>query len=77
MYESDITLFLRELMQNDPQLEVLQKQNRATWWDRKPDADQNRRYRESRVAVSGYAYFPLPETPHSAGNKLSSASSPE
>ena len=37
MYESDITQFVRELLDKNPQLKELQKNNRATWWDKKLD----------------------------------------
>jgi len=61
MYESDFTRFMRELMDKHPELTVLQKKNRATWWDKKPDMEQQKRFDESHAPVKGYAYFPLPE----------------
>ena len=63
MYESDITKFIRDLMTKNPELVELQKKNRATWWDKKLNLDQEKRFADSRVAVDGYAYFPLPEPP--------------
>jgi len=60
-YESETTQFLRDLMRKHPDLEELQKRNRATWWDRKLDLDQLRRNEASRVKVDGYAYFPVPK----------------
>lgn len=63
MYESEITRFMRELLQQHPELPELQKKNRATWWDKKLDTDQQNRFQQSNVGVHGYAYFPVPEVP--------------
>jgi hypothetical protein len=59
-YESDITCFIRDLMNNNPELQVLQANNRATWWDKKLDLDQIRRDAASEAPKAPYAYFPLP-----------------
>ncbi len=61
-YESDLTEFLRKLMDENPQLKVLQKQNRATWWDRPLDLDEQKRNEQSAAPKQPYAYFPLPES---------------
>jgi hypothetical protein len=61
-YESETTRFLRELMRKNPELVELQRLNRATWWDKKLDLDQQRRNEASQVKVDGYAYFPIPKT---------------
>jgi Protein of unknown function (DUF3460). len=61
MYESDFTRFMRELMDKHPELTELQKRNRATWWDKKLDLDQQKRFDESSAPVNGYVYFPVPE----------------
>ena len=68
MYESDFTRFMRELMDKHPELTELQKKNRATWWDKKQDLDQQKRFDESRAPVNGYVYFPVPaaQKPNSA-----------
>ena len=63
MYESEITKFIRDLMEKNPDLVELQKRNRATWWDRKIDLDQQQRFENSKVSTQGYAYFPLPDAP--------------
>lgn len=62
-YESETTEFLRDLFKKNPELIELQKQNRATWWDKKLDLDQLRRNEVSDVKVGGYAYFPVPKAP--------------
>ena len=61
-YESDITQFVRELLDKNPELKELQKSNRATWWDKKLDLDEIRRQEESEAPKLAYAYFPLPKT---------------
>jgi hypothetical protein len=68
MYESDFTRFMRELMDKHPELTELQKKNRATWWDKKLDLEELKRFDESAAPVNGYVYFPVPEAqkPNSA-----------
>ena len=61
MYESDITQFVRELMDKNPQLQELQRKNRATWWDKKLDFEQIDRNNSSEAPKAPYAYFPLPK----------------
>ena len=56
MYESQITLFLKQLKQDKPQLEDDQRKGRAIWWDRAQDLDTAERDRESRVAQQAYVY---------------------
>ena len=61
MYESDITKFVRDLMDKQPELKELQKANRATWWDRTQSLEEQKRNSESAAPKQGYAYFPLPK----------------
>lgn len=61
MYESDITQFIRELLDNNPQLKELQRNNRATWWDKSQDLQELQRQEESAAPKQAYAYFPLPK----------------
>lgn len=61
MYESDITKFVRDMLDKSPELKTLQKQNRATWWDKTLDAEQLKRNEVSEAPKAPYAYFPLPE----------------
>lgn len=60
MYESDITKFVRDMMENSPELRELQKTNRATWWDKKQNLEELKRQEESAAPKQAYAYFPLP-----------------
>jgi hypothetical protein len=56
-YESEITLFLKDLKQKDPQLEQKQREGRSIWWDKAPiDLDARRRAAESRVTQQPYVY---------------------
>ena len=59
MYESDLTIFMRELFRKSPRLADAQKQARAIWWDKKVDFDELKRARESSVPIRGYVYYPL------------------
>ena len=60
MYESEITRFMRELLEKNPKLGDLQKANRATWWDKPQDLEEQGEHAASNVGNKGYAYFPLP-----------------
>jgi Protein of unknown function (DUF3460) len=61
MYESDVTRFVREMLEKQPELKELQRKNRATWWDKTLDRDQLKRNEASEAPKAPYAYFPLPE----------------
>ena len=56
MYESEITVFLKQLKQDKPQLEDDQRKGRAIWWDRAQDLDTSQRNRDSRVPQQAYVY---------------------
>jgi hypothetical protein len=55
-YESDITRFLRELKEKEPDLERAQRDGRAIWWDKALDPDQLERWQESKVPQQPYVY---------------------
>ncbi|MEO8187548.1 MAG: DUF3460 family protein [Burkholderiaceae bacterium] len=55
-YESDITRFLRELKQENPEIERGQREGRAIFWDKNIDADLYKRYEASDVPQPGYVY---------------------
>lgn len=61
MYESDITIFMRDLMEKNPALRDLQQKNRAMLWDRKVNFAEVQRQQESEAPKAPYAYFPLPK----------------
>jgi hypothetical protein len=56
MYESEYTKFMRELMQQKPQLEEEQRKGRAMWWDKSHDQARLREFREACVAQQPYVY---------------------
>jgi hypothetical protein len=56
-YESEHTRFMRELMENKPQLATEQKKSRAIWWDKTPaQLDVRRGLDEGRVRMKPYVY---------------------
>jgi hypothetical protein len=60
-YESELTRFIRELREKNPQIVDQQKKNRATWWDRPQDLQTWRERSAATVPQPAYVYFPLPE----------------
>jgi hypothetical protein len=59
-YESEATQFIRSLLQQRPELVEKQRQARATWWDKQLDLDEQRRFREAKLATPSYAYYDKP-----------------
>ncbi len=57
LYESDITIFVRELLKNKPELIADQKKARAMWWDKILDLKEIKRKRESEVERTSYVYY--------------------
>jgi hypothetical protein len=57
MYESDITVFLKQLKQDKPHLENEQRKGRAIWWDHAQDLKTAERDRASRVPQQPYVYL--------------------
>ena len=55
-YESDITRFLRELRQKNPEIERGQREGRAIFWDKNIDADLYKRFEASDVPQPAYVY---------------------
>ena len=62
-YESDITRFLRDLKQKNPDIERGQREGRAIFWDKDIDADLYRRYEQSDVPQAPYVYGPTLPSP--------------
>lgn len=60
-YVSELTQFLHDLKTQNPQIEELQRKNRATWWDRPQDLETLREFERAEVQQPSYAYFPLPK----------------
>jgi len=62
MYESELTRFLRDLKDKNPQIAEQQVRNRATWWDKPQDLETWRERSAASVKQPGYVYFPLPKS---------------
>ena len=60
MYESDLTKFMREFMEQHPEVVQKQKLARATWWDKKLDPEERRRWEEAKLPPVPYAYYNNP-----------------
>jgi len=56
-YESDVTKFIKELKEKNPNLEQQQRAGRSLLWDKEPiDLETQRRATESRVEQQAYVY---------------------
>ncbi len=55
-YESDISRFVREMKDKDPELERRQREGRAIYWDKQLDLDDLRRWNQSKISMQGYVY---------------------
>jgi hypothetical protein len=58
MYQSDFTRFMNDFLQQHPEVDAQRRELRLTWWDRKLDLDDLRRWREAKVAQKPYVYQP-------------------
>lgn len=56
MYESELTRFMREFLEQHPEQVEEQKKGRALWWDKPQDLETNKRFQESHVPQKGYYY---------------------
>ena len=56
-YESEATLFLKDMKQQNPNIEQSQREGRALLWDRESlDLDTQERNNASRVKQQAYVY---------------------
>lgn len=56
-YESEATLFLKNLKEQNPNIEQSQREGRALFWDKEPiDLDTQERNKASRVQQQAYVY---------------------
>ena len=56
-YESEITLFIKDLKKKNPDIEVQQRIGRELLWDKKPlDIDTQKRSNESGLKQQPYVY---------------------
>ena len=57
LYESEATLFLKDLKKNNPHLEESQREGRARLWDKAPlTLDEQDRTLDSKVKQQAYVY---------------------
>ena len=55
-YESDITLFLKQLKKDQPELESGQLAGRDRLWDKAQDLRTQREFDDAQVAQKAYVY---------------------
>lgn len=55
-YESEVTLFIKELKANNPAIEQGQRLGRSLLWDKAVDRDAWREFRSGEVAQQPYVY---------------------
>ena len=55
-YKSDVTQFIDQLRQQDPQLEQRQRDGRALLWDKEQDRAAQAGFNEARVPQQPYVY---------------------
>ncbi|CUA83632.1 MULTISPECIES: DUF3460 family protein [Gulbenkiania] len=58
MYQSEFTAFMKDFLEKHPEVEQERRELRLTWWDRKLNLEDLRRWKESRLPQKGYAYQP-------------------
>lgn len=63
MYESDITKFIRDLLEKNPGIKEDQKKARAIWWDKTLDRNELKRQESALVPRSSYEYYDTPVAP--------------
>ena len=59
MYESETTAFIRNLLNKRPEIVDKQREHRATWWERKPDAAPAAQLDAAKVRRQSYEYYPF------------------
>jgi len=56
-YESELSVFLRGLKQEHPDLEQKQREGRALWWDRASDPEDVARWDKAKPPRGSYVYY--------------------
>jgi hypothetical protein len=59
-YQSEITHFLQDFLEKNPQVVETQKRHRATWWDRPQDSAERAQLDEATVRQPSYVYYDKP-----------------
>jgi len=58
MYQSEFTQFMNGYLQQNPAVESERRELRLTWWDKKVDFEEQRRFKEARIQQKPYVYQP-------------------
>ncbi|PTU67563.1 DUF3460 domain-containing protein [Chromobacterium sp. Panama] len=58
MYQSDFTQFINGFLEEHPEVDSQRRDLRLTLWDRQVNADDQKRWKESRVPQQPYVYQP-------------------
>ncbi|OHX13397.1 DUF3460 family protein [Chromobacterium sphagni] len=58
MYQSEFTQFIKGFLDKNPEVDSQRRELRLTLWDRHPDLDDQRRWKESDVPQKPYVYQP-------------------
>ncbi|WP_291993150.1 DUF3460 family protein [Candidatus Accumulibacter sp. ACC003] len=56
LYESEHTLFIREMLARNPEWVEDQRRGRAIFWDRKSDLNEQKSYKEAAERHRSYPY---------------------
>ena len=56
-YESDTTAFIRDFLDEHPQVVEKQKTHRGTWWDRPQNLEERKKLDTANVPQQGYVYY--------------------
>ena len=59
-YDSDVTQFITELRQREPDLESRQRAGRAIWWDKQVNREAWDEFRAAQLRQKAYVYQPEP-----------------
>lgn len=55
-YESDITQFLKQFKEKNPDTELRQREGRSRLWDKTLDPELHEGYKQARVPQKPYVY---------------------
>lgn len=57
-YVSEFTQFMRGFLEQNPELQQQQIDNRATWWDREIDRELYQGFDAAKIKQKAYVYQP-------------------
>lgn len=58
IYQSEFTKFMNGYLEQNPEVETERRELRLTWWDKKVDFEEQRRFKEARIQQKPYVYQP-------------------